>query len=119
MATYPKWRELGRYVRKGEKAIVLGQPVTVKRTVESQDGSEDAEVLTRFVYRPHWFVLAQTDGPDLAPASMPAWNADRALAALDVTEAPSTRPTGMCSGSRAAARSRGELAMSSTISAVI
>ena len=31
MATFPKWKELGRYVRKGEKAITLCQPVTVKR----------------------------------------------------------------------------------------
>jgi antirestriction protein ArdC len=31
MATYPRWRELGRQVRKGEKAITLCQPVTVKR----------------------------------------------------------------------------------------
>ena len=31
MATYPRWKELGRYVRKGEKAITLCQPVTVTR----------------------------------------------------------------------------------------
>src|SRR5262245_9969239 len=50
MATYPKWRELGRHVRKGEKAFVLCQPVTIKRTVETDDGTEDAEIITRFVY---------------------------------------------------------------------
>ena len=32
MATFPRWKELGRYVRKGEKALTLCQPVTVKRT---------------------------------------------------------------------------------------
>ena len=32
MATFPRWKELGRHVRKGEKAITLCQPVTVKRT---------------------------------------------------------------------------------------
>jgi N-terminal domain of anti-restriction factor ArdC len=32
LATYPRWRELGRYVRKGEKAITLCRPITVKRT---------------------------------------------------------------------------------------
>ena len=31
MATYPKWQALGRQVRKGEKAITLCQPVTVKK----------------------------------------------------------------------------------------
>jgi antirestriction protein ArdC len=88
MATYPKWRELGRHVRKGEKAIVLCQPVTIKRTVEAEDGSEEAEIIVRFAYRPHWFVLTQTDGPDVVPASVPCWNADRALATLLITEAP-------------------------------
>jgi antirestriction protein ArdC len=88
MATYPKWKELGRHVRKGEKAIVLCQPVTVKRTVEAEDGAEDPEIFTRFVYRPHWFVHAQTEGPDAAPASVTSWNADRALATLQITEAP-------------------------------
>src|SRR5215510_6668739 len=29
MATFPRWKELGRYVRKGEKAITLCQPVTI------------------------------------------------------------------------------------------
>ena len=36
MATFPKWKELGRHVRKGEKALVLCQPVTVKRTAPAR-----------------------------------------------------------------------------------
>jgi hypothetical protein len=28
MATFPRWKELGRYVRKGEKAITLCERVT-------------------------------------------------------------------------------------------
>ena len=43
---------------------------------------------TRFVYRPHWFVLAQTEGAVIPPASVPAWDARRALAALAVMEIP-------------------------------
>jgi antirestriction protein ArdC len=88
MATYPKWRELGRYVRKGEKAIVLCQPVTVKRTIETDDPTEDVNVFTRFVYRPHWFVQAQTEGQDLPPTPIPTWDRARALQALGVTEIP-------------------------------
>ena len=30
IATFPKWKELGRYVRKGEKAITLCMPITHK-----------------------------------------------------------------------------------------
>ena len=31
MATYPRWRALDRHVKKGEKAITLCMPITVKR----------------------------------------------------------------------------------------
>jgi antirestriction protein ArdC len=88
MATFPKWKELGRYVRKGEKALVLCQPVTIKRAREQRDGSEDADVFIKFTYRLAWFVLAQTDGEDLPPVPMPNWDRTRALAALDVIEVP-------------------------------
>jgi len=86
LATFPKWKALGRYVRKGEKALVLCQPVTIKRTREQETESESTHVFTRFVYRPHWFVLAQTEGADLPPVSIALWNKDQALAALDVAE---------------------------------
>jgi antirestriction protein ArdC len=88
MATYPKWRDLGRYVRKGEKAITLCQPVTVKRKPDRDDHPDDPDVFTRFIYRPHWFVLAQTDGQELPPVPLPAWDRAAALAALNVSEVP-------------------------------
>ena len=86
MATFPKWKELGRHVRKGEKALVLCQPVTITRATEREEGGAEAAVVTRFTYRPRWFVLAQTDGAELPPAATPAWDAARALAAMDVAE---------------------------------
>ena len=88
LATFPKWRALGRHVRKGEKAIVLCQPVTIKRSRDQEDGTEDAAVFTRFVYRPHWFVLAQTDGQELPPTPIPSWDRAKALDALGVSEVP-------------------------------
>jgi antirestriction protein ArdC len=88
MATFPKWKELGRYVRKGEKAIVLCMPVTVKRTVDGDNGQAEDVAFTRFVYRPNWFVLAQTEGATMPKAPMPTWDADRALSVLNVTEIP-------------------------------
>jgi antirestriction protein ArdC len=88
MATFPKWKELGRHVRKGEKALVLCHPVTVKRTTQEADGADETAVFTRFTYRPRWFVLAQTEGAELPPTVTPDWDAERALAALDVTEVP-------------------------------
>src|SRR6266699_1398822 len=47
LATFPKWKGLGRYVRKGEKAITLCQPVTVKRTIEQEDGKQDDATFVR------------------------------------------------------------------------
>jgi antirestriction protein ArdC len=88
IATFQRWKEVGRHVRKGEKALMLCRPVTVKRTTTADDGTEDAAMFTRFVYKPFWFVLAQTDGADLPPAAMPSWDRSRALDSLEVTEIP-------------------------------
>src|SRR5208337_2002165 len=42
LATFPKWKELGRYVKKGEKALTLCMPLTCKRTktVKKDDGTD-------------------------------------------------------------------------------
>jgi hypothetical protein len=99
IATFVGWKEKGRYVRKGEKAITLCQPVTIKRNVEQEDNTEHAAAFTRFIYRPHWFVLSQTEGPELQPApTTPAWNQARALETLTVTEEPYTATDGNCQG---------------------
>src|SRR6478735_8564207 len=34
IASFNRWKELGRYVKRGEKAIELCMPVTIKRTVK-------------------------------------------------------------------------------------
>jgi antirestriction protein ArdC len=88
IATFQRWKELGRYVRKGEKAITLCRPVTIKRTTTADDGTEEGKPTTWFVYKPFWFVLAQTDGQPLAEQPIAAWDTDQALSALDVQEVP-------------------------------
>ena len=98
IATFPGWKEKGRHVRKGEKAITLCQPVTCKRKQTDDDPEAEPGTFTRFVYRPHWFVLAQTDGQPLEPVSLPAWDAARALEALDITEEPFTATDGNVQG---------------------
>lgn len=98
LATYQRWRELGRQVRRGEKAITLCRPVTVKRTKTGDDGTDETQAATWFVYKPYWFVLAQTDGQPLAEPSIPAWDKDRALAVLQVQEIPFDALNGNCLG---------------------
>jgi antirestriction protein ArdC len=88
MATYKRWQELGRQVRKGQKAITLCQPVTIRKKAEETADAHDEQVFLRFMFRAGWFVLAQTDGAEIAPPSLPEWRKDLALAALDITEIP-------------------------------
>lgn len=88
LATYQRWRELGRQVRRGEKAITLCRPVTVNRTETLAEGTEQPITTTWFVFKPYWFVLAQTDGQPLPEQPAPEWDATRAYAALDVREVP-------------------------------
>jgi antirestriction protein ArdC len=89
LATFLRWKELGRHVRKGEKALTLCRPVTVKRSRgEATDATEGDEFITRFVYRNGWFVLAQTEGTDLPAAVTPEWDRTRALRELDIREIP-------------------------------
>src|SRR5581483_12415691 len=88
ISTFMGWKDKGRYVRKGERAIVLCMPVTCKRAVEQPDGTEDEATFTRFVYRPNWFVLAQTEGQAVEPPTLAEWDRERALMALGITEEP-------------------------------
>jgi antirestriction protein ArdC len=89
IATFRRWKELGRHVRKGEKALTLCMPITCKREREGEDGARVEDRFTRFVWRPNWFVLAQTDGTgEPAPIATPGWDADAALVALAIERVP-------------------------------
>jgi antirestriction protein ArdC len=88
LATFPKWNSLGRYVKKGEKALTLCMPVSCKRTktVTNTDGTERDEefTFTNFTYKAHWFVLAQTEGAEYQPPAIPEWNEQKALETLNI-----------------------------------
>src|SRR4029077_8009624 len=83
IASFNRWKDLGRYVKRGERAIELCMPVTAKRTVKETgpDGADtETEVpFTRFVFRRNWFMLSQTDGAEYVPPAIPAWDRARAL----------------------------------------
>ena len=92
LASFLKWKELGRHVKKGEKALTLCMPVTCKRTstVKKDDGTEQDEqsTFTHFIYRNHWFVLSQTEGKEYQSPAIPEWNEQGALAALNIERIP-------------------------------
>ncbi len=100
--TFPGWKNLGRSVRKGEKALTLCMPITIKdRAVAISTEAEidtDESFRTAFAYKPRWFVLSQTDGPDIQLPSLPTWNAEQALRNLGITQVPFTAIDGNCQG---------------------
>jgi antirestriction protein ArdC len=102
IASFNRWKELGRHVKRGEKAVVLCMPVTCKRTVkeQSEDGNEADREITfkRFVFRRNWFMLSQTDGAEFQMPTIPAWDRARALAALKVEEISFEMMNGNCQG---------------------
>jgi antirestriction protein ArdC len=96
IASFHAWKDLGRFVKKGEKAIQLCMPITCKRRQETPD--DEPETFTRFVYKRHWFALAQTDGQPYEAPAPPTWDKARALAALGITEEPFEHLDGNCQG---------------------
>src|ERR1700720_812886 len=103
IGTYMFWKEQGRHVVKGSKALTLCQPVTGKRTAEkhNDETGQDEKVeigFTRFVYKKNWFVLSQTDGAEFTPEPLPGWDADTALSKLDIQRVPFTMLDGNVQG---------------------
>src|SRR5437899_2680064 len=102
IASFNRWKELGRHVKRGEKAIELCMPIMMKRTVkeESTDGADVETEITfkRFVFRRNWFRLSQTDGAEYQMPAIPAWDRTRALQTLNVEEIPFEMLNGNCQG---------------------
>jgi hypothetical protein len=97
--TFPKWKDLGRYVKRGERALTLCMPITCKRRNDTDDDESSSDgTFTSFVYKARWFVLAQTDGDELQPQVTPEWDAKIALAALGIEMTPFDSIDGNCQG---------------------
>lgn len=84
--TFIGWRELGRHVKKGEKALTLCMPVSVKVKPAKAHSEQEVEPqrAVRFIYRDRWFVLSQTDGKSYEPTIVPEWNEQLALECLSI-----------------------------------
>lgn len=93
--TFPKWKDLGRFVKRGERALTMCMPITCKRREEDSD--ED-HTFTSFVYKARWFVLSQTDGQELEPVTVPQWDAERAVSALGIERIPFDHTDGNVQG---------------------
>ncbi|MGE3795258.1 MAG: ArdC-like ssDNA-binding domain-containing protein [Dehalococcoidia bacterium] len=89
VASYRRWSELGRQVRRGERAMRIWAP-SVRRERDEETGEETASV-RRFVLVPV-FDIAQTDGPPLPepPPAIPL-SGDSHAALLTCLEAEASR----------------------------
>jgi antirestriction protein ArdC len=97
VATYNRWRELGRQVRKGSKAKIVLAPVLISREAKDANGNmvlgDDGrprkhQILVGFRDSRTVFGYSDTDGDDLPPVQLPSWDTDTALAALGVDRVP-------------------------------
>ena len=102
IASFNRWKELGRHVTKGQKAIALCMPITRKghKTERDEQGNEtDREFsYVRFIYRNNWFVLAQTEGQEYKAEPLPSWDEQKALESLKVTKVDFEMANGNCQG---------------------
>lgn len=67
VAGFQTWKQLGRWVRKGEKGIVILAPMTFRKAdqdAESRDDGKPAKPILRF-RAVHVFDISQTDGQTL------------------------------------------------------
>ena len=102
LGTYRQWTERGRQVKRREKALWLCVPRTVKARGPPKDGEvvvaesvahddsvgvagETAGSFVVFSWQPRWFVLSQTEGEEFVLPEVPAWDRERALAALGIS----------------------------------
>lgn len=119
--TFKGWQEIGRSVKRGEKALTLCMPIQVKpkRSPTQTKANRPAHVtqklahqnanppgsteqddpsITVFTYKPRWFVLAQTEGSDYVPTELPQWSEVQASATLAIERIPFDHPNGNVQG---------------------
>lgn len=91
VATYKKWQELGRQVKKGSKAKAILQPVI------NQDETGETEI-KGFFMRNCLFGLSETTGDEIKLPEIQKWNKDTALKNLKIKEIPFKRIDGNVQG---------------------
>lgn len=107
--TFHGWNTVGRNVQRGAKAITLCMPVQLRCrkhdtaspdvTTDSETAAQPAEsTFTRFLYRPHWFVLCQTEGREYVPVAVPEWSEEIALQQLSIVRIAFKHPDGNAQG---------------------
>lgn len=82
-ASYKRWRDLGRQVRKGEKGLAIVRPINVK--VGEDDDGNDVRIL-KFKEVNGAFQYSQTDGEEIEMPEVPEWSVERMLGHLGIMQ---------------------------------
>lgn len=99
IASFMAWKEKGRSVKKGSKALVLCMPITRKGQKQNDDGSVEDYTFSQFIWKRNWFVLQDTEGEDFAhEVKSPEWDVNKALAELNITQEEFNIGDGNCQG---------------------
>jgi hypothetical protein len=99
--TFPGWQALGRTVKRGERALILCMPISRKvrdKEAPESNGENGERRFTSFMHKARWFAISQTVGDEFTPPRLPEWEAERALAALDIEQIAFTATDGKCQG---------------------
>jgi hypothetical protein len=100
IASFNTWKSKGRMVRKGQKAIRLFMPVTLRRQDRDEATGIEQEIqFQSFMLRPNWFSLDQTEGEVFNhEVKSPEWDSAMAMAAFGINEIPFEMLDGNCQG---------------------
>ncbi|HSS21192.1 MAG TPA: ArdC-like ssDNA-binding domain-containing protein [Pyrinomonadaceae bacterium] len=100
--SFPGWQALGRTVKRGERALILCMPISRKvrdeQETDQSEGENGERRFTSFMHKARWFAISQTVGDEFTPPRLPEWEAERALAALDIEQIGFTDTDGNCQG---------------------
>lgn len=104
VATWPRWKALGRHVLKGAKAKEIIRPVIYHKPSKANEAEamdETIETVETVVgYKPVRciFALSDTAGEELPPVTLPEWDLETALTKLGICLVPFNALSGNLQG---------------------
>lgn len=97
VATYNRWKELGRQIQKGSKAYRMCVP-SIKTKIDEETG-EKVIANVRFFDASKWFALSDTDGEDFEQkVEIPEFSLSRVLENLGIKQIDYDMIDGNCQG---------------------
>ena len=79
VASYNRWKELGRQVKKGEKSLKILAPIKKKITKKDDEGEEETKIALCGFKTASIFDISQTEGQDLPEKVSPLTGDDQGL----------------------------------------